>query len=150
MVISLRRYLVLCPAYSTEEGAASDYLTLRETAANDPRLGDIPDHQDLLTIFTTEEVTGASALMERYQKEIAAQVCSLSLGVVCGAFSRGQCMLQQLRKAVVHGKLLSVSSEEGVACCDDKRQRGTLAALQSCLVWRLCDLKSLVSACPYL
>ena len=89
--------------------------------------------------------------MERYQKEIAAQVCFSSLEeVVCCALARGQCMLQQLRKAVVHGKLLSVSSEEVVACRNDKRQRGTLPAEQTWLVWRLCNMKPPISACPYL
>jgi hypothetical protein len=46
----LCRYLVLCPAYSTEEGAASDYLTLRATVAADARLQDIPDHNELLQV----------------------------------------------------------------------------------------------------
>lgn len=86
------RYLVLCPAYSTEEGAASDYLTLRATTAADPRLGDIPDHQDLLTIFTTEEVTGASALLERYQKEIAAQVWRARAAAACAGQLKPCCL----------------------------------------------------------
>jgi 26S proteasome regulatory subunit N5 len=67
------RYIVLCPAYSTDEGSASDYLTLRTTIAADTRLQDIPDHNDLLHIIITEEVTGADALVARFAKEMDAQ-----------------------------------------------------------------------------
>ena len=73
MPITGCRYLVLCPAYSTPEGSASDYTTLCNTVLQDPLIDDLPEHKDLLTIFLTQEVTGAQALKTRYGQEIAAQ-----------------------------------------------------------------------------
>lgn len=67
-------YLVLAPAHSTAQGSASDHATLVATVAADPRLADLPEHKDLLQIFTTKEVAGANALLARYADEMAAQV----------------------------------------------------------------------------
>lgn len=68
-----RRYLVLCPAYSTAEGAGSDYATLRATVAGDARLQDVPDHSDLLQVFITDEIAGVEALTARYSGEMTQQ-----------------------------------------------------------------------------
>jgi 26S proteasome regulatory subunit N5 len=73
MPFVLRRYLVLCPAYSTKEGSASDYMTLCNNVLQDPLIDDLPDHKDLLNIFLTQEVAGVQALKTRYGQEIAAQ-----------------------------------------------------------------------------
>lgn len=64
---------MLCPAYSTKEGSASDYTTLCNNVLQDPLIDDLPEHKDLLTIFLTQEVTGVHALNTRYGQEITAQ-----------------------------------------------------------------------------
>jgi 26S proteasome regulatory subunit N5 len=92
---------VLCPAYSTAEGAGSDYVTLRSTVSADSRLQDIPDHNDLLQIFITEEVTGVDALMSRFAAEIQAQE-----GIFGG--EAGKKRLEDFRRRICEHNALAV------------------------------------------
>lgn len=66
-------FLVLSPAYSTEEGSSSDHATLLAATQQDKKLGSLPEYQALLTTFATSEIIAWPALHARYQAEIAGQ-----------------------------------------------------------------------------
>mmetsp|Transcript_22191 Transcript_22191/g.37947 ORF Transcript_22191/g.37947 Transcript_22191/m.37947 type:complete len:483 (-) Transcript_22191:265-1713(-) len=66
-------YIVLAPAYSTEEGSSSDRTTLLTSTLQDKKLGELPDYKNLLTTFNTHEIVRWPAFHQTYQAEIAAQ-----------------------------------------------------------------------------
>lgn len=68
-----RRYLALCPAFSTAEGSASDYATLRGGVVADAHLAELPEHAALLEVFTTREISGIPPLLARYGAEMDAE-----------------------------------------------------------------------------
>jgi 26S proteasome regulatory subunit N5 len=130
---------VLCPAYSTPEGAGSDYLTLRATVATDPHLQDLPDHNELLQVFITEEILGMDALLKRVSEELHTEssifggddgrarldhfrqrVCEHNILVVSHFYSR----LKMPRLAT----LLSMSQSDTEEQLSDLVVKGALAA----------------------
>jgi 26S proteasome regulatory subunit N5 len=96
------RYLVLCPAYSTTEGSASDYSTLCNTVLHDPQIDDVPEHKDLLKIFLTQEVTGVQTLLARYEQEMRAQAD------IFGG-TEGQARQEDFKKRVTEHNLMVIA-----------------------------------------
>lgn len=64
---------MLCPAYSTAEGSASDYHTLCKTVSGDPHLADLADHKDLLDAVLRQEVSGVAGMLARHGAEMDAE-----------------------------------------------------------------------------
>lgn len=65
--------MVLCPAYSTAEGSASDYHTLCQTVSGDAHLADLTDHKDLLEAVLRQEVSGVAGMLSRHGAEMDAE-----------------------------------------------------------------------------
>lgn len=93
---------MLCPAYSTPEGAGSDYLTLRSSVAAEPHLQDLPDHADLLQVFITDEIAGMDALLRRFSGELGAE------STIFGG-DEGAARLDHFRRRVCEHNILVVS-----------------------------------------
>lgn len=63
--------LVLAPAYSTDQGSASDRTTLLHTTAHDKKLSELPTYKQLLTTFITKELVHWSVFEKTYAAEVA-------------------------------------------------------------------------------
>lgn len=65
-------YIVLSPAYSTEQGSSSDHATLLASTLQDKKLGELPVYHALLTTFSTSEIVRWPVFQAAHAAELAA------------------------------------------------------------------------------
>ncbi|KAJ9508568.1 hypothetical protein QJQ45_012123 [Haematococcus lacustris] len=64
-------FVVLSPAFSTEQGSSSDHTTLLTTTFQDKKLSDLPTYKALLNTFINKEIIRWPQFQQQFSAEVA-------------------------------------------------------------------------------